>query len=314
MERSREDMDSLDALEEKLVWIFGSPRTGSSWLMRMLTDAPQIRAINETYLPLHLVPIGHRVNDGEYLEHGARADDPNFFFARRYLDALRPELRQLILRGLGRQFHELGGRPDHRWILVKEPNGSHAADTTLSLLPKSRLVFLLRDGRDVIDSLVDAMLGEETWWRNVRRTASTPDPNRLRFIQQHATLWVHRTESVQRAFRSLPDDHRLLLRYEELLEDTNSQLARLFRWLDLDVSTDWIDGVVARHSFQEIPAGEKGPGKRARAATPGLWREHLTEEEKSTLDQVMGDKLTELGYSSPERARRVSSAFDSPKG
>jgi Sulfotransferase family len=297
MGRSHEEMDSLDALEEKLVWIFGSPRTGSSWLMRLLAEAREIHTINETYLPLHLVPTGHRVKDGEYLEHGARADDPNFFFARRYLDELRPELRQLILRGLERQFRELGGRPDHRWILVKEPNGSHAADTTLSLLPKSRLVFLLRDGRDVIDSLIDAMLGEETWWKNVRRTASTPDPDRLRFIRQHARLWVHRTESVQRAFRSLPDDHRFLLRYEELLEDTHSHLARCFRWLDLNVSEKAIDGIVARHSFQEIPPGKKGPGKQARAATPGLWREHLTEEEKSILEQVMGEKLTELGYS-----------------
>jgi hypothetical protein len=253
-----QELDSLDAFEEKLVWIFGSPRTGSTWLMRLLAEAPEIQTVNETFLPLHLVPIGHRVADGEYLEHGARADDPNFFFARRYLDELRPELRQLILRGLERQFRELGGRPDHRWILIKEPNGSHAADTTLSLLPKSRLIFLLRDGRDVIDSLIDAMLGDETWWKNRQRSTARPDPGRLRFIRQHATVWVHRTESVQRAFRSLPDDHRILLRYEELLADTRSQLGRLFGWLDHSVSAKAIDGIVARHSFQEIPDGEKG--------------------------------------------------------
>jgi Sulfotransferase family len=296
MERAREETDSLDAFEEKLVWIFGSPRTGSSWLTRLLAAAPEIQPINETYLPLHLVPIAHRV-DGEYWEHGARATDPNFFFARRYLDELRPDLRQLILRGLERQFRELGGGPDHRWIVIKEPNGSHAADTILSLLPKSRLVFLLRDGRDVIDSLVDAMLGEQTWWQNVRRTASTPDPDRRRFIRQHATLWLHRTESVQRAYNWLADDHRFLLRYEELLEDTRSHLARLFRWLDLSVSAERIDRIVERHSFHEIPENEKGPGKRARAATPGLWRDHLSDEEKSIVEQVMGEKLTELGYS-----------------
>src|SRR5215216_5844739 len=117
-------MDSLDAFEEKLVWIFGSPRTGSTWLMRLLAEASEIRTIDETLLPLHLVPIAHRAEGGEYLEHGARAGDPNFFFARRYLDELRPELRELILRGLERQFRELGGGPDHQWIVVKEPNGS----------------------------------------------------------------------------------------------------------------------------------------------------------------------------------------------
>ena len=33
-----------------------------------------------------------------------------------------------------------------------------------------------------------------------------------------------------------------------------------------------------------------------RAATPGLWRENLTEEEQSTMHEIMGSKLTELGY------------------
>jgi hypothetical protein len=74
--------------------------------------------------------------------------------------------------------------------------------------------------------------------------------------------------------------------YEELLEDTHSHLARSFRWLDLNVSEKAIDDIVARHSFQEITPGKKGPGKQARAATPGLWREHLTEEVKSILEQA----------------------------
>jgi hypothetical protein len=47
----------------------------------------------------------------------------------------------------------------------------------------------------VIDSLIDAMLGEETWWQDRRRPAGTPDPDRPRFIRQNARLWLHRTES-----------------------------------------------------------------------------------------------------------------------
>jgi hypothetical protein len=33
-----------------------------------------------------------------------------------------------------------------------------------------------------------------------------------------------------------------------------------------------------------------------RAATPGLWRENLTEDEQRTMDEIMGAKLAELGY------------------
>ena len=40
--------------------------------------------------------------------------------------------------------------------MIKEVDGSHAADVVMSLFPRSRMLFLVRDGRDVIDSLLDA--------------------------------------------------------------------------------------------------------------------------------------------------------------
>jgi Sulfotransferase family len=288
----------LRSFEERLVWIFGSPRTGSSWLMKLLSECPEILTIDETYVPLHLVPVGHTVADGEYLEAGVRADDSNFFFARRYLAELRPELRGLILRGLQRQVRELGAGSSPRWVVIKEPNGSHGADTTLSLLPRSRMLFLLRDGRDVLDSLTDALLGRDSWWRRSQQgIANKVTQQRLAFLRQHANLWLERTNSVQRAFRALPEEQRLLVRYEELLNDTPAGLSRVFRWLRLNADAQEVARIVARHAFDAIPDQEKGPGKMARAASPGLWRERFTAEEQQLLEEVMGDKLRELGYS-----------------
>ena len=37
-------------------------------------------------------------------------------------------------------------------LLVKEPNGSQSADVIMRAQPTARLLFLLRDGRDVVDS------------------------------------------------------------------------------------------------------------------------------------------------------------------
>jgi hypothetical protein len=293
---------NLESLEERLVWIFGSPRTGSTWLMKLLSESPEVLTIDETYLPLHLVPVGHTVPDGEYLEKGARAGDANFFFARRYLPELRPELRRLILRGLRRQVLEIGDGRSPKWVVIKEPNGSHGADTTLSLLRRSRMVFMLRDGRDVIDSLTDALLGENSWWRQSEVHIAEKIPRqRLAFIRQHANLWLERTNAVQRAFASLPEEQRLLLRYEEMLDDTRGQLIRIFRWLDLRIEPAEVERIVSRHAFEAIPESEKGPGKIARAASPGLWRERFTEEERMVLEEVMGEKLRELGYATKRR-------------
>jgi hypothetical protein len=296
---SRDDPSLLDTLEKRLVWIFGSPRTGSSWLMKLLSESPEILTIDETYLPLHLVPVSHTISDGEYLEKGARADDANFFFARRYLAELRPELRMLILRGLERQVREIGGGRSPQWVVIKEPNGSHGADTMLSLLPRSRMLYLLRDGRDVIDSLADALLGQNSWWRQSQQhiAAKVTEP-RLAFVRQHANLWLHRTNAVQRAFASLQEQQRLLVRYEEMLDDTPGELGRILRWLGVDIDAGAVSRIVARHTFEAIPDSEKGPGKMARAASPGLWRSRFTEEERRILEEVIGEKLRELGYAS----------------
>ena len=154
----------LDALESKLVWIFGSPRSGSSWMLRLLMGHPDVAPVNESYVGAHLVPVGGEVEAGEYYEHGERAGDASYFFARDYMPVLRPLLHELVLRGFDNQLRHMGFDPVPRWVVIKEPNGSHAADTIVSLLPRSRMLFLLRDGRDVVDSLVDAMRGRESWW------------------------------------------------------------------------------------------------------------------------------------------------------
>src|SRR5512144_1844024 len=41
----------FDALESRLVWIFGSPRSGSTWLLKMLAEAraPGVATIDESW-------------------------------------------------------------------------------------------------------------------------------------------------------------------------------------------------------------------------------------------------------------------------
>ena len=288
----------LQQLEAKLVWIFGSPRSGSSWMLRLLDARPEIAPVNESYLGAHLVPVGGEVEAGEYYEHGERAEDASYFFARDYMPVLRPLLHELVLRGFDNQLRQMGYDPVPQWVAIKEPNGSHAADTIVSLLPRSRMLFLLRDGRDVVDSLVDAMLGSDSWWAERTRSLGRPPQARLAFVSQHSSLWVRRTMASQRAYDSLSEEQRLLVRYEEILADTPGQLRRIFDWLDLDVGEKELAATVERQAFESAPRDRRGPGKPMRAATPGLWRENLTEDEQRTMHEIMGRKLEELGYES----------------
>jgi Sulfotransferase family len=265
--------------------------------MQLFAEIPGIAVIDESYLPLHLVPIDHTVPEGEYFERGQRADDPHYFFAKRYLAELRPELRGLIMRGLTRQLRELGQNPDPTWIVIKEPNGSHASDSVMSLFPESRLLFLVRDGRDVIDSLIDAMLARDSWWQ---QSQVSDEPRivseRMAFIRHHANLWLQRTTATQRAFAARPEQLRFQAGYEALLADTTTGFTEMLDWLDADVEPDAIRAAVQKRAFSSIPADKKGPGKRARSANPGQWRERLRPGEIELVEKIMGAKLRELGY------------------
>jgi Sulfotransferase family len=296
-------------LAKKLVWMFGSPRTGSTWVMRLLADAPGVGFVDEPYVPLHLVPMSHVVEGGEYFEHGLRADDPNYFFSRRYMPELRGELRELILKGFHRQLIELGQEPDElRWVVLKEPNGSHAADTAMSLFPESRMIFLIRDGRDVIDSLIDAMMGEDSWWRRKRPSEGEKiSGDRIAFIRHNARLWTTRTRSTERAYEMTAPERRMRVGYEELLADTQPLLEEMLRWLDLDPQPEQVRSIVDRRAFAAIPEDQKGPGKRARSASPGQWRERLAPAEVEIVESAMGEKLRELGYPAAEIAERTES-------
>src|SRR5207247_17101 len=118
----------------------------------------------------------------QLLLRGWRADLPSYFFSERYESVWRPLLRDMILRRLAA---EVGDRTDRMgiedpFVVIKEPNGSQGAELLMSLLPVARLIFLVRDGRDVIDSEL-AALSQDGWAARLLGSHVTPE-RRLAFI------------------------------------------------------------------------------------------------------------------------------------
>lgn len=139
----------------RLLWIFGSPRSGSTWLLEMLVDCPE-SPINEPLIGLHLAPFVcdrpgiHAVDldDANFTFNRIAGGNEGYFFSELHAEAWVEPLGRLICE----RFAVHGGTD---LVAVKEPNGSQAADVILRAVPQSRLLFLLRDGRDVIDSWLD---------------------------------------------------------------------------------------------------------------------------------------------------------------
>src|SRR2546423_15715374 len=93
----------LDQTERRLVWILGSPRSGSTWLMNVLSYGGATR-INEPAIGAHLgvmpgsfLPIEPYGRPVTYRLDQFRSDD-DYFFSAKWEHVWRPPVRGLILR------------------------------------------------------------------------------------------------------------------------------------------------------------------------------------------------------------------------
>jgi len=205
-----------------------------------------------------------------------------------------PALRRMVNARLAAHLEREGGDAAGRdpILIVKEPNGSQSADVIMRAQPEARLLFLLRDGRDVVDSeLASFAVGgwQEKSFPHMRGVA---EGERLRFVVDSAYQWLWRTEVVEEAFAQ----HRgpkHLVRYEELLREPARHLTELFEWLGLPLDDAEAAAIVDRHGFDRQP---HGADQQNRSARPGAWRRNLSDDEREALERILGPKLEELGY------------------
>ncbi len=279
----------------------GSPRSGTTWLLNLLRSHEGMVGIDESIIGMHLgifstdvfsMPASSYSSEKKRLNE-ALAGRADYFFSDKFEPVWRPLLRTMILERYDAQLAELD--PSGRSICaIKEPNGSQGADILFATLPESRLLWVARDARDVVDSELDAA-GEAAWVTNAYggQMDRTPE-RRLDYVRERAYRWRWRYEIVRTAYENHDPALRMRVRYEDLLADPLPGLGELFAWMGTETEVDV--GVVERLSFDALPAELKGPGRFARAASPGKWRESLTADEQQTLNEVCAEGLAYLGY------------------
>ena len=253
---------------EGLIWIFGSARTGSTWLGKMLGSLPGAGLWSEP-------AIGAMVGEF-YYERFPHRRGHRFLLADKYRDVWLRGIRSLVLDGVS-------ARVDETLAVIQEPHGAIGAPILSEALPESRMVLLVRDPRDALSSAFDA---ERTGgWLAERRGDAELDraDRRDDFFDVKAQVFLWDLESACLAYRSHPGP-KSIVRYEDLRVDTPATMRRLIGDLDLEISDRDLTESVNEHAWEAAPGERKGEGKFLRRATPGAWREDLTEEQQQTIE------------------------------
>jgi hypothetical protein len=291
----------------RLAWIFGSSRSGSTWLLRMLSELERVIPIDDPHIGHHLgvwrpIPLAWATaKDPPKL--GTLADfkrkKRDYLFSDRYRDTWMPQLRELISARFEAQAAQdiaAAGGIDEPIVVVKEP-GSHAADTIMDLFPDSSLIFLLRDGRDVVDSWLDAY--KDGSWATDEGAYPLDDTGRPALIRWQSSVWLHRTEVVQETYARTDPERRVLIRYEEMRDQPVTALRRICEMLGIEATDEQLREIAGTHSYSRVPQADKGAGREIRKAEPGGWAKHMSREEIIEMHGILAEKLSELGYLRP---------------
>jgi hypothetical protein len=284
-------------------------RSGSTWLMRLLSEHPQI-VVDQRYpyetRPLlywmHLLrvlsaPADHQrstypiwFTDNEYWIGQNPFNTPESFTDEGLLYWLgqksTAQLASLCLLNVDQFYRHLKRQQKkHAVYFAEKALYSITSELAGQLYPKPRQIILVRDPRDIFASVQSFNAKRGTPGFRVNEY-TTPEAY-LQFLKRAATTQarVHRTHP----------DQKYLLRYEDLILRPQEMMAAVFQYLNLDSSPQTVAGILERAS-QDTPEMQHHRTTSNPGNSIGRWRRDLSPEMQATATTLLGGILTELGY------------------
>ena len=283
-------------------FIVGSPRSGTT-LLRLMLDAHSDLAIPpETgFLPdARQLATAQSVTPDFLLQllTGYPEEAPNWPDFGIDRSELAQRLRALqpfsLADGIREFYHLYADQHGKRRVGDKTPLYGHHLQAIEQVLPESRFIHLVRDGRDVALSL--------------RSCPFSPGPD----IADQATFWRDNVRAAQR--QGAGCRHYFEIRYEDLILDTEATLRKLCQFCDLSFEPGMLNYYCrAGQRLEEHRARRDRRGNilvtadqrrltQQRVTTPpdasriGNWRTEMTREEQRQFAELAGDVLDESGY------------------
>jgi hypothetical protein len=278
-----------------VVFLVGCARSGTTWLQRLLASHPKIRTGQESFLfSSYIGPqLRNWSNEIRTLSSGRGGAGMRAYLREdEFLSILREEMFRFMKP-------MIGDLPDGYLFLEKTPNHALWMPEIIALLPKARFINMLRDGRDVVASLLAA---SRTW-------ANWAPDNALGASRR----WVRNVEAAEKAAKKLSPEQFYEVRYEQLLNSPKLVLQNVSRFLGINWNENEIvdaikknDAKVAlktatpipiRGEFSVISGSEvKQPPGFIRRARAGSWKQDLSPVEKMLTWIGASRTMAKVGY------------------
>ncbi|HUX06572.1 MAG TPA: sulfotransferase [Acidobacteriota bacterium] len=268
---------SVPQPEARLVFVVGCPRSGTTWVLGILESHDDVAIATPETLGLK-----------DTSEHGSRESK---LFIGKDFDAIHKSLGAIYSQREAKEMAfsvgahalvRLAEKSGAKVIVEKTPTHLWRAHEIAHFFPESRFINVLRDGRDVCVSMLEAHKG---WGRDWA-------PGTL---EEAAKLWSDSVELAKKMEEKLPPERWITVRYKDLLREPIDSIIRLFEFAGLPVERGEAAAI-----HEENRGGAKAWFKGVfRKGISGEWKRFSAEDRKKFND-IAGRQLISSGYETSE--------------
>lgn len=287
-------------------FVISAPRSGSTWLTTALNGHPELFG-TEHRLFGNFCEIWQN-NDGSSapritFDKYADAFGMHYFyqFMNRDYSTFVEDFKKSFVNFL---CHFASGRTGKNVIIDKitpyPGTAQYVVDEIRRLFPESKIIHLVRDGRDVLTSGTFDWLLKDAEGTDRHEFYFNPIPGmRLerffdaKVIKKWAANWC---ETIDLFDEQKPDAR---ITYEEMKEDMSAALAQVFEAIGVEVSDEIAQKCTAATTFERMsgrPPGQEDPTAKTRKGIVGDWKNYFTLADGELFDALAGEQMQKVGY------------------
>jgi LPS sulfotransferase NodH len=290
-------------------FIFGHARSGTTLLMRLIRLHPDVHCNYQAHFFTRQPLLKSLVNTPEAEEWLARKSN-------RWNQGR--DLSPLVLRAAADFIMERDvAKAGKRIVGDKSPSSTihgQAVRDVHSIYPDAKLVYIVRDGRDVLISERFRNLVEESKFLNAEdkriveelRKDPAPFTNGTRSIftenvvRRVASGWVKNLQETDDEGRRLFGTNYCSLRYEDLLARPLEEMEKLWKFLGVQAVPSLEQAIVQEMSSNPDEEWQSKRNEDIASLLPkgqaGNWQRLFTARDKSIFKAVAGDSLIKWNY------------------
>ncbi len=291
-------------------FIFGHARSGTTLLMRLARLHPEVHCNYQAHFFTRQPLLKSLVNTPEAEEWLTRKSN-------RWNQGR--DLSPFVLRAAADFILERDAAKEGKRIVGdKSPSSTihgQAVRDMHSIYPDAKLVYIVRDGRDVLISerfrnfveeskflsaedrkIIKELRKDQTQFTNGTRSIFTET-----FLRRVTASWVKNLQETEEEGRKLFGENYFSLRYEDLLSKSFFEMTKLWRFLGVtDITGSLVEVVkteMGSNPDEEWQAQRnEGIASFLPKGQAGNWQKLFTERDKSLFKEIAGEMLVKWKY------------------